>query len=306
MTAPQVAIRPDGSVVLEIRTGQRRPIILPRNERERLQLALVAVRREARGSSREAIRVFRIRMAQELARALPRGSGPLTHGKARELTRAVDQFLQQVERLLLDQTRQAVAGVLRAQRDNFPNLTPTFARRARAAARSGLRPLRSSARLVTAASRQEIAAYIRSVTGKEPTEVAINAIERILGGRLPVEISGVTNAAGTVKRAERVIVSETLNTMREGNRLALTAQGGLAAQWTTSGLPNVCQKCLDIAALDLGFGKGWFPPQLWPKAPHPYCGCFQGPIRDLTADEEVILKGLLRDGVTVFGVLGFD
>lgn len=82
--------------------------------------------------------------------------------------------------------------------------------------------------------------------------------------------------------ARRIAVSQTNNTLRESNRQSML-DGGLvlAAKWQTSGRHSTEDACDILAQANVyGYGPGMYPPEHWPFAPHPHCGCMQGgPVR---------------------------
>lgn len=108
-------------------------------------------------------------------------------------------------------------------------------------------------------------------------------------GLLDVETGGLRSLYSD---SRRIAVTEINNALREGNRISLI-EGGIvaAAMWQVSGrhdgLPSSPDECDDLAAADdFDFGPGMYPPEEWPEAPHPYCGCTQGgPIVFLSPDQ---------------------
>lgn len=86
--------------------------------------------------------------------------------------------------------------------------------------------------------------------------------------------------------ARRIAVSETNTALREASAQALDASGLVdAVQWTRSGrhdaiphlAPDECDVLAEVDFYDLG--AGWYPPALFPVAPHPYCACAPGATR---------------------------
>lgn len=78
--------------------------------------------------------------------------------------------------------------------------------------------------------------------------------------------------------AKRIAVSEINNGLREANRQSMI-EGGiiLAATWQLSGAHKAVDECDDLAEMDYyGYGAGYYPPEDWPLAPHPFCACTQG------------------------------
>lgn len=91
--------------------------------------------------------------------------------------------------------------------------------------------------------------------------------------------------------ARRIATSEKNNALREANRVAAEETGIVEAmKWQLSGrhsgLPSSPDKCDTLANQDLhGHGAGYYPPEHWPVAPHPLCGCYQGAVKFLPPDE---------------------
>lgn len=78
--------------------------------------------------------------------------------------------------------------------------------------------------------------------------------------------------------ARRIQVSETNNALREGNAASMRESPIVAAAaWQLSGRhpePDVCDVLAETDAF--GYGPGFYPPDRWPLAPHPHCGCTAG------------------------------
>lgn len=88
--------------------------------------------------------------------------------------------------------------------------------------------------------------------------------------------------------AKRIAVSEINNGLREANRQSMIESGIiLAASWQLSGAHAVEDECDDLAEMDYyGYGAGYYPPEDWPLAPHPFCACTQGgPVKFRPAEE---------------------
>lgn len=88
--------------------------------------------------------------------------------------------------------------------------------------------------------------------------------------------------------AKRIAVSEINNGLREANRQSMIESGIiLAASWQISGVHAVEDECDDLAEMDYyGYGAGYYPPEDWPLAPHPFCACTQGgPVKFRPAEE---------------------
>jgi len=129
--------------------------------------------------------------------------------------------------------------------------------------------------------------YLAGATGEVLDGQALASIRRMLNGQLPVDIGGMSkaravSASSIMRRAERLVVTESFESFRQGQAVALGESPlDMVAHWQTE--KGACELCLDIAHTDVGFGKGWYPPELWPDAPHPYCRCSQGEIRMIGA-----------------------
>jgi hypothetical protein len=128
--------------------------------------------------------------------------------------------------------------------------------------------------VATGASARRLAESIRAVIENGSMDPAVGGF-----GLDPHQVQGL----GTIKSdARRIAVSETNNSLREGNSQALIASGiVIAAKWQRSGRhPSVAStpdECDYLALADLfGYGPGQFPPESWPHAPHPHCACCQG------------------------------
>lgn len=80
--------------------------------------------------------------------------------------------------------------------------------------------------------------------------------------------------------ARRIALSEVNNAAREANAIALQASPIVAAmKWQLSGNHGDPDECDDLANADeYGFGPGYYPPDKWPEAPHPQCGCYAGDV----------------------------
>lgn len=80
--------------------------------------------------------------------------------------------------------------------------------------------------------------------------------------------------------SRRIMVTETNNSFREGDRLAAIESPIIgASKWEVSGrhygLPSSPDICTLYHEADLfGMGKGVFPVNNFPAPPHPYCGCY--------------------------------
>lgn len=80
--------------------------------------------------------------------------------------------------------------------------------------------------------------------------------------------------------SRRIAVSEVNNALRESNAVAMTESPVVgAAAWSISGNHPEADECDVLAETDFyGFGEGMYPPDAWPGAPHPHCGCYQGAV----------------------------
>jgi predicted ABC-type ATPase len=81
--------------------------------------------------------------------------------------------------------------------------------------------------------------------------------------------------------SRRIAVTETLNSLRRSQTDALTATGMVAAvKWQLSGAHPDYDECDVLAESDLyDLGIGYYPPDAFPDAPHPHCGCTQGDVQ---------------------------
>lgn len=83
--------------------------------------------------------------------------------------------------------------------------------------------------------------------------------------------------------ARRIAVTETNNALREANTQSLVASPVvLAVRWQLSGRHEaigIWDECDELATVDAyGYGAGFYPPDRYPLAPHPFCACTQGEI----------------------------
>lgn len=87
--------------------------------------------------------------------------------------------------------------------------------------------------------------------------------------------------------SRRIAVTETLNALRETQTQALIASPLVAAvRWQVSGAHTEEDECDMLAEADLyGFGPGFYPPEAFPLAPHPFCACTQGEVILRPVDE---------------------
>jgi hypothetical protein len=122
--------------------------------------------------------------------------------------------------------------------------------------------------------------------------VAISRTVDVDYSKYGIPESQVAALRTVISDARRIAVSEINNTLREANAQALMSSNAVAAaQWTVSGihdgLPSSPDECDYLATADLyDFGPGMYPPEAWPFAPHPYCGCYQGGRLEVRAVED--------------------
>lgn len=81
--------------------------------------------------------------------------------------------------------------------------------------------------------------------------------------------------AGLGYDARRIARSETLNALREGDAQGMVLSPVvLGGKWGLSGRHHIYDECDVLAETDFhGMGPGVYPAELWPTAPHPFCGC---------------------------------
>lgn len=97
----------------------------------------------------------------------------------------------------------------------------------------------------------------------------------------PDEAKAVRTLFGDTRR---IAISETNNSFREANAVSLASSPVIrAVAWQLSGRHDAVEsspdECDVLAEADAyGLGPGFFPPELWPQAPHPYCACYQGAV----------------------------
>jgi hypothetical protein len=276
---------------------------------------LVRVRRLAASASRGAIRDID-RVTAEVIAGLNRiaTSGEvLSAGKANEMIRKLRAGLDKIERAWLDTAtaapKQIVTGIVNQYRTVHFRVaaiaetktggiavrlstvpTKTGAAVQRALRGRGVTPgtlIRSHVRDIDRA----FAAYIESATGVMPSARALEGMKRLLRGDLPFDLGGVTKAEARVAaslpwKIERLISTESFETYRQGQKEAQRAAPvRMVAKWELSERHEVPDECDKIANDDVGFGKGWYPPEEWPEAPHPNCQCGQGDIRFISGGE---------------------
>lgn len=103
-----------------------------------------------------------------------------------------------------------------------------------------------------------------------------------LVGRYGVDPRRLREARMLLYNSRRVAVSEINNAWRASNQGAMMASPVVeAARWQTSGRHPKEDECDVLASADMyDYGPGMYPPDRWPIAPHPFCGCTQaGPMR---------------------------
>ena len=97
-----------------------------------------------------------------------------------------------------------------------------------------------------------------------------------------IDPSQVANLRRLQSDSRRIAVTETMNALREANNQAMQVSPVVrAVRWQRSGrhggLPSTPDECDVLAECDFyGFGPGYYPPERFPLAPHPYCACVQG------------------------------
>lgn len=99
--------------------------------------------------------------------------------------------------------------------------------------------------------------------------------------RLGVAPADVAPLRSLLYDARRIAVSEVNNSLREANAVAMVESPLVsAAQWQLSGRHHDPDECDVLADTDFyGLGPGFYPPDAFPAAPHPHCGCYQGSVQ---------------------------
>lgn len=131
-------------------------------------------------------------------------------------------------------------------------------------------------------------------SGNRRMETALRKLPRTFGGSLDKVRLGAKDFSryGIDRRdtrslrtllydSRRIVRSETMNTMRETNAVALNDSPVVeAGRWQTSGNHPEEDECDELARADaFGLGPGFYPPDQWPFAPHPHCGCYQAGVK---------------------------
>jgi hypothetical protein len=277
-----------------------------RREAERLYNALlVRVRRSSAGQSRAAVRAMNL-LLDRVRRGLAEGSREeLTRAGAARIMARVSKLLEQFEIDWAVTTRGVTRNILRGIVTEHRKVASIVAdvvgvRQGGIAARIGTVPAKTerilrmtrkgkSIRTITKghveAINEGIAGYLERATGTMPSANAMRGIQRLLRGELPIDLGqsskeSLRMAASLPSKAERLIVTESFESYRQGQAIALGAGPvRMVAYWETADDEIVCPICIGIQNKDVGFGKGWYPPDQWPANPHPWCRCGQGEIR---------------------------
>jgi hypothetical protein len=281
-----------------------------------IRAVLRRIRRRAEQTSVAEIRRYELAV-RALAQQVPTGrAGPMTPAAARELSRRLNALLNDVEAVLERAAAGSIRTITTEIRDDFKAVHAqlyraaelpsgaivqkfdalpqrTLRRMARASGRG-----RTLARIVgrnVDAARESVERYIRSATGKQPTDVAVRSVIRLLDGKAPIHLgelelepTDVSGAKGILPRGRRIIATESFHAMREGTaeaseRSPLILVGHWALSDRHAGLPSSPDECDDIAngGRTIDGQPGWYEPQDWPAAPHPHCGCFQDDVRTI-------------------------
>jgi ABC-type amino acid transport substrate-binding protein len=142
-------------------------------------------------------------------------------------------------------------------------------------------------------------AVARGVSSKRLTDDLVKLLEG-RGSAVREQDYGLagelTDAKSLRANMRMIAVSEINNALRESNAQALVANGMvLAAQWTLSGNHPDEDACDGLARSDFyGFGPGYYDPRVWPIAPHPHCGCYQGDVLMRPVSEWTSARGAVR------------
>lgn len=285
-----------------------------------IRAVLRRIRRQAARTSVQHIRRYEAAV-RALAQEIPAGaSGTITPARARELTRRLHAVLGQVEAALTQSTQGSITLISHEIRDEYKTVHARLYR-AVGLPSGGVTvkfdavPRRIAQRLVTVggrrqtlegivtrnldAAREDVERYIHAATGKQPSSVAVRSVLRLLDGKLPVDLGelgleppDVSAAKGLLPRGRRIIATESFHAMREGTAEASERSPVImVARWTLSDrhadLPSSPDACDDLAngGRTIDGEPGWYRPQDWPAAPHPWCACYQGDIRVIDPDE---------------------
>ncbi len=95
-----------------------------------------------------------------------------------------------------------------------------------------------------------------------------------------LERPDLTPYRGMLHMAIAVAVSEGMNTVRETTARTLAALGlARTGRWTLSDRHRIICDCDRLASAEIGFGPGRHLVAIWPRAPHPHCGCYMSDVR---------------------------
>lgn len=187
-------------------------------------------------------------------------------------------------------------------RRKIVNLAPEIDRYLNAAVSSGVSAGRGTldlARIMANDDPRLLAALDRLRNGpvgnlREELHAGVDNVDLAKYGLEEADLKGLRSL---LYDARRIHVSESNNAARESNTAALNESPVvIAAKWSTSGRHHIPDACTVLASANLyGYGPGLFPPDKWPLAPHPFCGCYQGgPVRFRLPSEWNTPKGPSR------------
>ena len=277
--------------------------------------ALIEARDRGYSLSRAALRAVDVAFRDALARLTRDAAiGTVTAERAERLRREIIAVLAEIERELARTTGQASNVIVRDLVDIHRDATVSIGQRYAAGLDTGAISARfdtvATRALQALAARGDVAATFRTLIRRHMVEAA-PALDRVLragvaqgmstrrltedvaavlnGGERPASLrtAGLTDADLSGLRslrydATRIARSETLNALREGGRQAAVASPVIMAQqWQLSGrhAPSGCA-CEVLAKANWhGMGPGFFPPEAWPIAPHPFCSCYAGSVK---------------------------
>lgn len=113
-------------------------------------------------------------------------------------------------------------------------------------------------------------------------EIFESAVHRGAGtiewGAYGIDKTEVSAVRSLLYDARRIMVSEPNNAHRTATAAAMDESPVvIAAKWQLSGRHFRADICDVLATNDAhGYGPGFYPPDAWPDAGHPHCGCYQG------------------------------
>jgi hypothetical protein len=246
---------------------------LDRVERALLDLAPKLDRTRSRATAQRLLE-------RTLADVFPTAERAVTDRLTANIRAVAEGVVRDIERATLDLYRAAKPEGVGRVATRFGNL-PQDVVRGRVSSSSN----RGVPRLVakrTDAARREIAAFVRDEYGTRPSRRTLEAVAKLMAGEAPVDLPGLRKdprlkAVRSLRSdLERVVSSETFSTMRDAAALSTSRSGVvLVARWTLSERHKVKDACDDLASANIGWGRGYYPPERWPSAPHPYCACYQ-------------------------------